>query len=188
MARIAEVEPVANLLDGPIVTYWKNFWTRPILDKTVAQEAVDGGFNAIWVSSFEELDIAAEYGLQAFWENRTGPNNVTPSTTLIDQLKRKAAFSAYFIDDEPSVAEFAALATIVSNLKASDPGRLAYINLFPTYASDAQLGINTGGTTGETYLDYLDQYLSTVQPELLAYDNYSFLAGGDDRVSVPLIL
>ena len=173
VAKIAEVAPVAALLDGPIVTYWKNFWTRPILDKTVAQEAVDGGFNAIWVSSFEELDIAAEYGLQAFWENRGGANNTTPSATLIAQLQTKAAFSAYYIDDEPSVSEFAALATVVSNLKASDPGRLAYINLFPSYATPAQLGTSD-------YLTYLDQYVTAVQPELLAYDHYHLLDNGDD--------
>jgi hypothetical protein len=64
----------------------------------------------------------------------------------------------------------------VSNLKASDPGRLAYISLFPSYASNAQLGV--GG--GEDYLDYLDQYVATVQPELLAYDHYQFMDNGDD--------
>ena len=48
---------------------------------------------------------------------------------------------AYYITDEPGAAAFAGLGRLVAYLRERDPGHLAYINLFPTYANEQQLGI-----------------------------------------------
>ena len=48
---------------------------------------------------------------------------------------------AYHIVDEPGAAAFAGLGRLVAYLRQRDPGHLAYINLFPTYANEQQLGI-----------------------------------------------
>jgi hypothetical protein len=54
---------------------------------------------------------------------------------------------------------------------------MAYINLFPTYATNQQLG--TQGDTVTAYREYLRQFLETVKPMLLSYDNYQFMANSD---------
>ena len=59
-----------------------------------------------------------------------------------------------------------------------DPNHLAYFNLFPTYATNAQLG--TTGDTVTAYNAYLSQYVNTVSPSLISYDHYTFMATYDD--------
>ena len=59
-----------------------------------------------------------------------------------------------------------------------DPNHLAYINLFPTYASAEQLG--TEGDTTQAYREHLRQYLEIARPELISYDHYHLRAAGDD--------
>jgi hypothetical protein len=48
------------------------------------------------------------------------------------------------------------------------------LNLFPTYASRAQLGT-------ATYAEYLSRFIEVVNPLMLCYDNYPFLKNGTDR-------
>lgn len=50
-----------------------------------------------------------------------------------------------FITDEPGAAAFPGLGKLVDYLRRRDPAHLAYVNLFPTYANNAQLG-----TKGDT--------------------------------------
>jgi hypothetical protein len=67
--------------------------------------------------------------------------------------------------DEPSASDFAALAEEVKAVKKYAPGKLAYINLFPNYATSSQLG-------AKTYVAYLNKYVKIVHPQFLSYDNY----------------
>ena len=63
---------------------------------------------------------------------------------------------SYFITDEPSASAFPALGKLVAYLRQRDPAHLAYINLFPTYANNEQLG--TKGDTVTAYREHLRQY------------------------------
>jgi hypothetical protein len=54
---------------------------------------------------------------------------------------------------------------------------MAYINLFPTYANNGQLG--TKGDSVTAYGEYLRQYLDVVKPALVSYDHYQFAVAGD---------
>jgi hypothetical protein len=45
----------------PIVTYWDG---PGVLDDRVANQAVNGGFNLVWVHSLAELNLAQEHGLR----------------------------------------------------------------------------------------------------------------------------
>jgi hypothetical protein len=49
---------------------------------------------------------------------------------------------AYFITDEPGAGAFPGLGKLVAYLRERDPAHLAYINLFPTYANEQQLGVS----------------------------------------------
>ncbi|MBO5702592.1 MAG: hypothetical protein J6S71_09145 [Clostridia bacterium] len=74
---------------------------------------------------------------------------------------------AWWIKDEPSATDFPALGRVVDAIHRIDPERKTMINLFPTYASDTQLA-----TKG--YQQYLDQFISVVNPDYISYDHYHF--------------
>ncbi len=73
----------------------------------------------------------------------------------------------WLLRDEPSASDFPALARVVDAFSRIDPERTTMINLFPTYASDKQLGTNG-------YQEHLDKFISTVKPDYLSYDHYHF--------------
>lgn len=80
------------------------------------------------------------------------------------------AILGYFVMDEPGVREFADLAAAVSAIKKYAPGKLAYINLYPGYATigapdKSQLGTNS-------FAEYLEKFVDEVKPDILSYDNY----------------
>jgi hypothetical protein len=78
----------------------------------------------------------------------------------------------YLLADEPSADEFAGLGKAVAAVKELAPGRLAYVNLYPSYASRAQLGT-------KTYTEYIERYVRVVKPQVLSYDNYDVLLSLD---------
>jgi hypothetical protein len=146
----------------PIVTYYGGPW----LGDESARQMAAGGWNLVWVDTAEQLDVAQAHGLRAMWRG-------SKSEATIKSIRNHPALHSYYVfDDEPPASHFQDLASQVSYLRGLDPNHMAYINLFPTYASDAQLG-----TSG--YRQYLSQYISEVKPSLLSYDHYPFLAGSD---------
>ncbi len=140
----------------PITTYWDG----PTLTNAVSHQAINGGFNMVWAHNLAELDVAKTNGLRALYYGDM-------SETTITAIRNHPALYAYFVKDEPNASEFASLGTTVSNLRTLDPNHMAYINLLPSYATPAQLGT-------ADYQTYVDQYVSTVQPSMLSYDNYSW--------------
>jgi len=118
---------------------------------------------------------------------------------LIEAAKKSPAVEGYYIVDEPQAPTFSGLARIIQYVKSKDPTRLTYINLYPTYANQQQLGVDLKeapngpigipdnfagvGTNKETirlYNEYLRQYIDIIKPELLSYDHYHFLENGVD--------
>ena len=77
----------------------------------------------------------------------------------------------YNLIDEPGADKFPLLAVTVAAIKKHAPGKLAYINLFPGYAttigSDAVSQLGTW-----TYTEYLERYVQEVRPQFISYDNY----------------
>ena len=59
-----------------------------------------------------------------------------------------------------------------SGKREKDPAHLAYVNLFPTYANNEQLG--TPGDTVTAYREHLRRYVEQVRPALISYDHYQF--------------
>jgi len=184
-----------------IVTFW---CPPPATDENLRRVA-DEHYNLTWVPE-KDLDVAARHRLRAMLTSPLLlPSSLdTPAErdrldALIDRVKNHPAMEAYFIVDEPGAGAFADLARLVAHLRERDPAHLAYINLFPTYASEAQLGVSADaaarkrvgipenfagvGTTDRTvlaYRDYLQKYVKIVKPDLISYDHYHFLKGGND--------
>jgi len=183
-----------------IITFW---CPPPATDEALAAVAAEG-FNLTWTPE-EGLDVAARHGLRAMLTS----NLLVPETlddpalrakleALILRVKKHPALEAYHITDEPGAGAFPGLGRLVAFLRERDPGHFAYINLFPTYANEEQLGVSADsaerarvgypqnfagvGTDDKTvlrYREHLKKFVEIVQPDLISYDHYHFLKKSD---------
>jgi hypothetical protein len=167
-------------MGAPIVTYWAG---PPMTDATARQMAA-GGWNLVWCSNEQELDVAHRHGLRGLLTHRLlapasldDPVRREELDALVARMRRHPALYAYHLIDEPNASQFAALGRLVAYLRERDPGHLAYINLFPTYANNEQLG--TQGDTVTAYREHLQRYTQQVKPGLISYDHYQFRLKGD---------
>ena len=83
---------------------------------------------------------------------------------------KSPAIKGYFLFDEPSVTDFPGLGKAVAAVKKYAPGKLAYINLFPDYATLGAPDRSQLGTSN--YTEYLERFVAEVNPQLISYDNY----------------
>lgn len=90
----------------------------------------------------------------------------------VKDYAKHPAFFGFFLKDEPNSRDFPALAHVNQRLLALDPKGVPYINLFPTYATQEQLG-------NPTYEEHVEQFLTIVKPKVLSYDHYALLQGRD---------
>lgn len=131
----------------------------------------------------EHLPMIEKLGLKAIMHPPTGDEpwkknwRGVSKETVDESIKRwvescgdsKAVF-AYHITDEPGTPKFPALAEAVAAVKKYAPGKLAYINLLPGYAT---LGAPDKSQLGAaSFDDYLEQFVDVVKPQILSYDDY----------------
>lgn len=88
---------------------------------------------------------------------------------IIADYANHPATGGYFITDEPNSSAFPKLAAINQYLMKKDPKHLPFINLFPNYASEEQLG-------NKTYEEHVKQFVKIVKPRILSYDHYIMMA------------
>ena len=188
-------------LGPPIVTYWAGPGTTMPVDDAAAARLQAGGWNLGWAAKPEDLDILYRHGLRAMLvigvPNITDPAQATSLQSLIERVRAHPALYAYYLVDEPGAGAFPELGRLVAFLRRYDPAHLAYINLFPTYANEAQLQVSAdpaeraragypqdfgAAADDQTVLRYrkhLRQFIETVQPALISYDHYHFLKNSD---------
>lgn len=151
---------------GPVFSAWTvgkpivSYWCGPALTNANAEQMASGGWNLVWAKNLAEFDQAEAHGLRAIWYGEWDDATVLA-------IRNRPGLYAYYTFDEPSAAFFPELAPIVSHLHTLDPNHPTYVNLWPSYSSNADLGANG-------YADYLNQYISIVKPEILCYDHYQF--------------
>lgn len=159
----------------PIVTWYAG----PTLSQTVVKQMADGGYNVIWCKP-EDLDLLQAHGLRGMLRDESllvpetldDPARTEKLNAVIDRVKDHPAMYSYYITDEPSSKQFPALGKLVAHIQQRDPAHMAYINLFPTYARNEQLG-NTGDAVS-AYNEHLQQFIDIVRPKILSYDHYQF--------------
>jgi hypothetical protein len=160
------------------------FWSPPPTTNERLSVLAKEGFNLTWAPS-SGLENVRKHGLKAIIQD----DLLTPSTLdnpekrdqldrLIDWAKNHPSLEAYYVADEPNAADFSGLGRLVSYLRERDPSHFAYINLYPVYATNKQLG--TSGTPVQAYQEYLRRFIDEVKPSLISYDHYHFLKSGDD--------
>lgn len=125
-----------------------------------------GGFGATTTEAVtRQLALCEKYGLRAV----VSPRDATSPEGYPDG----PACWGYMIRDEPSTADFPALRQQVDAIRAARPGRLAYINLLPDYASPAQLG-------AATYEEHVARFMDEVGTDVLSMDHYPIMRPGMD--------
>lgn len=165
----------------PIISYWAGPSDMlPLNDRSAAQITA-GGWNLAWANKPEDLDIYHRHGIRVLYTigmpDLDNPAQARALDATIEQVRNHPALYAYHLKDEPGAGAFPQLGRLVEYLRQRDPRHLAFINLFPTYASNEQLG--TTGDVVTAYRAYLQQYLKIVKPGLLSYDHYHLLKNSD---------
>lgn len=89
----------------------------------------------------------------------------------IESTKDNEYVLGYYLMDEPGSYYFAGLGKAVAAIKKHAPGKLAYINLFPGYAST--IGADAVSQLGtHSFTEYLERFVQEVKPQFISYDNY----------------
>lgn len=125
------------------------------------------------------LGLCAAVGLKAFISDARMPLRITGEAdakarleAIVRDYKGYAALEGYFLADEPGAGAFPGLAEVVAYLRRIDPTHYTYINLFPNYANEQQLGTRT-------YEEHVRRFYQQVRPFVLSFDHYHFLTSGD---------
>jgi len=158
-------------------------WVTPPVEQITMeryQEIKDAGIN--FLTGFREfqggeeairrsLDYAQANDLKVLVRdtklNALGMDQLGQTKELVSMYANHPAYMGHVFYDEPSSQEFERLAALKEEYSKHAPDGLAYVNLFPTYASLDQ----KGGTSTE----YVQKYLSIFKPKVLSYDHYPFL-------------
>ena len=111
------------------------------------------------------LDVARKTGIRQFVSL---PELATDPEGMARRFRGHPALAGYHLRDEPSAGDFAELATWTKRIQAVDPEHGCYINLFPNYATPAQLG-------SPSYTAHVEQFLREVPVPYLSFDHYPVL-------------
>ncbi|MBN1488953.1 MAG: hypothetical protein JXA69_03460 [Phycisphaerae bacterium] len=162
-ATTALAEPGRFVQDRFAIGFWVDPPAADDMDARYAEIAdagftlVIGGFGARTPETVrQQLDLCQKHGLKAI---------VSMAGLAPDALPEGPACWGYSVRDEPNAAEFAAMRQTVDAIRKARPGRLAYINLFPDYASPAQLG-------APSYDEHIMRFVKEVGADVLSMDHY----------------
>ncbi len=116
-----------------------------------------------------ETELARRVGMLSLYHLGT-PDPATPEgrakiDNAIAEARQFPNVVGYYLRDEPNASLFPLLGRIVAYIKQHDPGKLAFINLYPTYANERQLGT-------KSYEEHVRRYIEEVKPQVVCYDNY----------------
>ncbi len=140
------------------------------------------GFNLSGFVAPELLPLCEQHGLRAI----VSPGALgiaknewaTLSAEAIDQRIQRMvatigdspALLGYYLVDEPGASLFGGLGAAVAAVRKYAPGKLAYINLFPGYATIGAPDKSQLQTA--SFTEYLERYVAEVRPQFVSYDNY----------------
>lgn len=121
-------------------------------------------------AALQSLDLAQQAGLKVMF---MCPELENDTENIVRQVKDHPALYGYFLRDEPTGADFPALAAWAGRIRAVDPDHEIYLNLLPNYAGEEMLG--------STYEEYVKQFTKTVKTTMLSFDHYPVLENGSVR-------
>jgi Beta-galactosidase len=111
------------------------------------------------------LDIANEAGIKMIAHC---PELKTNTEKTVRQIMNHPALAGYMLRDEPNRTDFADLGKWAKEIQSVDPDHFCYLNLFPNYASEEQLGT-------KTYKEHVDLFIEEVPLKVISFDHYPVL-------------
>ncbi len=108
------------------------------------------------------LDSAGKAGVKLFV---TCPELSTDPEGTVRRFMNHPALAGWHLQDEPNAKDFPRLAAWAKRIQAVDAAHPCYINLFPTYANEQQLGT-------ATYQAHVDSFVATVPVPFISFDHY----------------
>lgn len=106
------------------------------------------------------------------WEKLSDADIDRKVKRMIEKGGKSEAIIGYQLCDEPSATAFPALAKAVAAVKKYAPGKFAYINLYPNYATLWTMDKVKSQLGTKSYTEYLERFVNEVKPQLISYDNY----------------
>lgn len=135
----------------------------------------------------DQLPMCEKLGMRAIvgprgdsirnWRTLSDEQIVAKVKALVEPSKHSPAVIGYFLMDEPGVRDFPAMGKAVAAVKELAPGKLAYINLLPNYATIGAPNLSQLGT--KDYEEYLERYVAEVRPQFISWDNYQVLMSNE---------
>lgn len=137
------------------------------------------GFNCAGFVKPEDLHRCDALGLKAIvalpgidWGKITDEQIDATIREVVEKSKGHDCVIGYYLRDEPGAKSFPALAKAVAAVKKYDPGKIAYINLFPRYATTDSVENPDSQLETKSFTEYLERYVQEVKPQFISYDNY----------------
>jgi len=147
-------------------------------DLSVLEGMAECGITVVGFVAPEHLDLVQQAGLKAIIRDSRASGydflNVNLSevsanvVSLTQETGSHPAVLGYYLKDEPSADMFPGLAAVSKAFLTAAPEKIPYINLFPNYANQQQLGT-------ETYEEHVEKYVTTVDPPIISYDHYALM-------------
>jgi len=111
------------------------------------------------------LDTAARAGIQMIVYC---PELKTATEETVKRFMKHPAVSGYMLRDEPNRLDFPELGEWAGRIRKTDDNHFCYLNLFPNYATEEQLGT-------KTYQEYADLFIREVPVPFISFDHYPVL-------------
>jgi hypothetical protein len=166
LQTVSAAEPVRFQQDRLAIGFWFDPPADEQMEARYAEIAeanftlVIGGFGARTPEQVRrQIALCEKYDMRAL---------VARAGLSPDQLPTGDGCWGYMVRDEPNAADFPAQAEMVAQLRKARPGKMAYINLFPNYASPAQLGT-------ATYDEHVERFAREVDIDVLSMDHYPIM-------------
>jgi hypothetical protein len=156
-------------------------WGRSPSDAGQLKEMKQAGLNISGFCRAADVDRVFAAGLACFvtdgrvngydWKKLPADETLRANlASLRAQVGDDPAVLGALLLDEPSVALMPGLGHVADAFRQAMPGRWPYVNLFPTHASAAQLGV-------ADYEAYVRREIDLIHPPFLSFDNYSLVNG-----------
>ena len=108
------------------------------------------------------LDVARKVGITMIV---SCPELKTDPASTVRRFRSHPATAGYMLRDEPGRKDFPELGEWARAIQAVDNRHFCYLNLFPNYASEQQLGT-------ATYTEHVDLFIKEVPVPIISFDHY----------------
>lgn len=96
------------------------------------------------------------------------PELKSATEQTVKRFMNHPAVAGYMLRDEPNRSDFHELTDWVKKIRSTDDNHFCYLNLFPNYATEEQLGT-------KTYQEHVDLFVREVPVQFISFDHYPVL-------------